>query len=166
MQVDAPPGLVPNSPVKAIMGRGTPSSPTKKASRQEPQNPAKVATRAMPRSPSKSPYPSALYEPATVFNRQSPHCPAVRASSPTAFSKHLSGIQDGRMFGPRRCSCCWASTKASGSGSPLQHAWSSVGSRCCHIIVTSGCQKFSTVLRKAVCDVSGPASQPRLAFVP
>ncbi len=118
--MDAAPGPVPNGPVKAIKGRVSPTSPTKKANRLEPQTPAKLATRAMPRSPSNSPYSSASREAAAVFSRASPYSPRVRASSPTTSSKSVEEIQDGRWCEPRRCSCCWASTKASGSGSPLQ----------------------------------------------
>ncbi len=121
MQVDAIPVLVPNSPVKATKGRATPSSPTEKASRLEPQNPARLPTRAVPRSPSKGPHTPEAREAATVFNRASPHSPGVRASSPTTSSRDVNEIQDGRVCEPRRCSCCWASTKASGSGSPPQH---------------------------------------------
>ena len=83
VQVDAIPVLVPNSPVKATKGRASPSSPTKKASRQEPQNPAKVSTRAVPRSPSKGPHTPAVHEAATVFSRASAHSPGVRTSGPT-----------------------------------------------------------------------------------
>ena len=121
VQVEAAPGLVPNSLVSASKGRAASSSPTKKASKLEPQPPAKVVTRAMPRSPSKGPHTPALHEAATIFSRASAHSPAVRVSSPTAPSKGMDELQDGKWCEPRRCSCCWASTKASGSGSPLQH---------------------------------------------
>lgn len=121
MQVDAAPGLVPKSSVKAIKGRANPTSPTKKASMMDPQNLAKVATRAMPRSPSKGPDTPVLHEAAAVFSTASPHSPGVRTGSPAASSKDVDEIQDGRWCAPRRCSCCWASAKASGSGSPPEH---------------------------------------------
>ena len=120
--MDGAPGLVPNSRVSATKDGEGSSSPTKKASRLEPQIPAKLPSRAMPRSPSQGPHTPALHEAVAVFSRASPHSPGVRASSPTASCKDLSEIQDGRWCAPRRCSCCWASTKASGSGSPLEHS--------------------------------------------
>ncbi|DBA75775.1 TPA: hypothetical protein ACH3X1_010187 [Trebouxia sp. C0004] len=115
-EVDVAPGLLPNGPVKAIKARATsPTSPTKKASRLEPQPHAKLATRTMPCSPSRSPRLPASCDAAAVYSRASLLSSGVRASSPTALSKHESEIQDGRWCEPRRCSCCWASTKASGS---------------------------------------------------
>ncbi|DBA75781.1 TPA: hypothetical protein ACH3X1_010192 [Trebouxia sp. C0004] len=117
-EVDTAPGLLPNSLVKAIKGRASPTSPTKKASRLEPQTPAKVATRAMSRSPSKGPHTPVSREAVAIFSRASTHSPGVRASSPTGYSQDVDEIQDGRWCEPRRCSCCWASTKASGTGAP------------------------------------------------
>ena len=121
MQVPLAEGLICNSPVRASKGRAMPSSPTKKASRQGAEPPAKLTLRAMPRSPANGPHTPAQCEAATVFNRASPHSPAVGASSPTTSSKGMDEPQDGRLCEPRRCSCCWAFTKASGTGSPLQH---------------------------------------------
>ena len=112
-------GLIRNSPVKASKGRAMPSSPMKTASRQEPEPPAKFIPRAMPCSPAKGPHTPETYETVTVFSRASAHSPAVRASSPTTSSKGMDETQDGRLCEPRRCSCCWAFTKASGTGSPL-----------------------------------------------
>lgn len=119
-QVPAAEWLLRNSSDKAIKGRASPTSPTKMASRLERKPPAKLTTRAMPRSPSTGPHTPASREAATVFSRALPHSPGVRASSPTVPSK--DEIQDGRWCEPRRCSCCWASSKASGLGSPLQHS--------------------------------------------
>jgi len=121
MQVPAAQGLMCNSPVNITKGRADSSSPTKKASRLEPKPPAKLTTRAVPGSPAKGPHTLAQCEAATVFSRASPHSPAVRVSSLAASSKDVDELQDGKWCEPRRCSCCWASTKASGSGSPLQH---------------------------------------------
>ncbi|KAL0023404.1 hypothetical protein WJX79_005927 [Trebouxia sp. C0005] len=115
-EVPAAEWLLRNSSDKAIKGRASPTSPTKMASRLERKPPAKLTTRAMPRSPSTGPHTPASREAATVFSRALPHSPGVRASSPTVPSK--DEIQDGRWCEPRRCSCCWASSKASGLGVP------------------------------------------------
>ncbi|KAA6424919.1 MAG: hypothetical protein FRX49_05093 [Trebouxia sp. A1-2] len=116
LPVPAAEWLLRNSSDKAIKGRASPTSPTKMASRLERKPPAKLTTRAMPRSPSTGPHTPASREAATVFSRALPHSPGVRASSPTVPSK--DEIQDGRWCEPRRCSCCWASSKASGLGVP------------------------------------------------
>ena len=86
----AGPGL--NNPLKTLRARAAPRRPAHTAVKMEPDTPFKITTRAVPRSPCSG------------------------ANSPADSQESDGNIQDGRHCEPRRCSCCWTTTKRNSTG--------------------------------------------------
>ena len=113
--------LLPKSPVKPALDRTDSSPEAQEALQLEPQTPVKAATRADPGSPVEDPDRAASGSSAGHFSRAPPSGPGPGLTSPGSPSDDRMEIQDGRWCSPRRCSCCWATIKAKGTGDLSLH---------------------------------------------
>ena len=101
------------------LGRVNFGTPALQAHKLEPQTPSKAARRVAPGSPVQEPDRAAPGSHASGVSRAPPSSPGAKLTSPGSPSENGSEIQDGRLCDPKRCSCCWASSKANGTGSHL-----------------------------------------------
>ena len=111
--------LLHRAPAVPPLGSVNTGAPALLADKLEPDTPSQAATRAVSGSPVEDPVRAASGSPA----RGVPRAPPSSSGSP---SVDESEIQDGRWCNPKRCSCCWASGKAKGTGDPSPHCIRSV----------------------------------------
>ena len=95
-------------------GRVNTGAPASLADKLEPDTPSQAATRAVSGNPVEDPVRAASGSPARGVSRAPP-------SSPGSPSVDEREIQDGQWCNPKRCSCCWATGKAKGTGDPSTH---------------------------------------------
>ena len=127
-------GALHTAPVAPPLDRTDSSPQAQEALKLEPQTPVKAATRADPGSPVEDPDMAASGTSAGHFSRAPPSGLGPGLTSPGSPSEDRREIQDGRWCSPKRCSCCWATGKAKGTGDLSPHCRLHIccGSEYCH----------------------------------
>ena len=118
--------LLHRAPAVPPLGRVNTGAPASLTDKLGPVTPVRAATRAVPGSPVQEPDRAAPGIPARDFSRAPPSGPGPRLTSPGSPSVSETDIQDGQWCNPKRCSCCWATSKAKGTGDPSPHCISFV----------------------------------------
>ena len=113
--------LLHTAPAVPPLGRVNTGAPALLADKLEPDTPSQAATRAVSGSPVEDPDRAEASSSVRGVTRAPP-------SSPGSPCVDESEIQDGRWCNPKRCSCCWASSKAKGTGDPSPHCMHQI---CC-----------------------------------